>query len=80
MRAMDNLRKHLELFDHDELAEKIHSSKNSLDGIYSEYTHTLSSIETIVEKYYKTFRTSHEEYVHASRVRHKSGVGEKSES
>lgn len=74
---MEHLQKQLENIGRNELAQKMHSSQKELDSIYAEYTDALSYIGLIVEKYYKTFRNSHEEYVQIFRVKQKAIVLER---
>lgn len=69
--AMSHLQKQLEKIDRIELAGKICSYRKDLDEIYFQYEETLSRVNIIVEKYYKSFQESHENYIQAVRIRQK---------
>ncbi|MEN6588131.1 MAG: hypothetical protein ABFC30_00490 [Proteiniphilum sp.] len=72
VKALEYLQEQLKKTAHADLAQKIALTTQELNNLYREYTDAISKTENVVEKYYETFRSSHEEYIHASRLKQKA--------
>ena len=72
MKALEYLQEQLKSTEHTDLAQKIALATQELNNVYREYTDAISNTENVVERYYETFRSSHEEYIYASRLRQKA--------
>lgn len=72
VKALEYLQEQLKKTEHADIAQKIALTTQELNNLYREYTDAISKTENVVEKYYETFRSSHEEYIHASRLKQKA--------
>ena len=77
VKAMEYLQEQLKSTEYTDIAQKLALTTQELNDVYREYTDAISNAENVVEKYYETFRNSHEEYIYASRLRQKAIMKER---
>ncbi len=72
VKALKHLQEQLKNTEQTELAERVKLAAYELNDVYNEYNNAISNTESVVNKYYEIFRNSHEEYIHAVRMKQKA--------